>query len=122
MKKTLAPIAAAAGLMIVVPVAPAQAMETPNADRFNGTTVCGSYSDRGRGYGYNQEHNIPISSAGWSRLLQNDPGGFRAQDTAWSKVKGQLGSVFPIHNYSSISSQTVKNTNARRTSSVSIAA
>jgi hypothetical protein len=99
-KRVLA-TAAAAAAMILGGTTSAHAMTTPDADSFNGTTTCGSYSSGGTGYGYTMEKDIPISSAAWTRILANDPYGIKVQDTVWSKVRPRLGTVFPLYNFSS---------------------
>lgn len=110
-KKSLAAFAAALGLILVGPISPAHAGTTPDADKYEGKTLCGSYRNGGDGYGYHREKDITISSAGWSRLLANDPYGLKVSESIWSKTKPQFGSLFPIHNYSSVTYKTVNNTN-----------
>jgi len=110
-KKSLAAIAVSIGLLALGPISSAHAGTTPDADKYEGTTLCGAYQNGGTGYGYNMEKNIPISSAGWSRLLQNDPYGLKVGDNIWARTKTQLGAVFPLHNYTHVTYQTVTNTN-----------
>lgn len=110
-KKSLAAFAATLGLILLIPIAPAHAGTTPDADKYEGKTLCGSYQSGGTGYGYNMEKPITISSAGWSRLLKNDIYGVKVGENIWAKIKPQLGSTFPLHNYSHVTYQTVKNTN-----------
>lgn len=90
----------AAAVVSLVPTS-AQAIDTPTADRYQGTTRCGAYTDGGTGYTYQMEKSIPISSAAWTRLLANDPYGLKVADTIWGKVAPSLGTVFPLYNFSS---------------------
>lgn len=110
-KKSLAAFAATLGLILIGPISPAHAGTTPDADKYEGTTLCGAYRNGGTGYGYNREKDIAISSADWSRLLANDPYGLKVSDNIWSKTKPQFGAVFPIHNYTHVTHKTVNNTN-----------
>ena len=99
-KKWIATIAVCLGLVMAGPISPAHAGTTPDADKYEGKTLCGAYQSGGTGYGYNMEKAIPISSAGWTRLLQNDPYGIKVGESIWSKTKTQFGALFPIHNFS----------------------
>ncbi|MFC0623652.1 hypothetical protein [Kribbella deserti] len=95
-----AAVAALAAGMVLIGAVPAQAMTTPSADATFGTTKCGSYHYGGSGYTYQFEKNIPISSAGWTRLLANDPYGLKVQDNIWKRISPSLGKVFPLYNFS----------------------
>ncbi|AJT40500.1 hypothetical protein UM93_01200 [Psychromicrobium lacuslunae] len=112
-KKSLAAIAITLGLIVMGPISSASAagpgdgLTTPDADAAQGTTLCGAYQNKGTGYTYKMGKDIPISSAGWGRLYQNDPYGLKVADNIWAKTKTQLGSVFPLHNYTDVTYEKI---------------
>ncbi|MFJ3957068.1 hypothetical protein [Arthrobacter sp. NPDC090010] len=99
-KKSIATTVATLALLLAAPMIPAHAGTTPGYDSAQGRTICGAYQDGGTGYGYNFEKNIPISSAGWGRLLANDPYGIKVGDNIWAKIHPTLGKTFPLSNWS----------------------
>ncbi len=117
-RRLVAAFAASLSLALFTPLAvaaPAQAAtghlngeKTAQADKYEGKTICGATKNGGSGYGYTRAYPITISSAGWTRLLKNDPYGLNVGANIWAKTAPQLGTVFPIHNYSSYTITRVK--------------